>query len=103
MKNYTLNHLGKGFTELENFLNDYDIELDEASDKVLFDELMQGNYIDYFCISSEFDGERSYLREEDTYSVYISVAIDNTLIEFSLIGYTTQETPLWFTYDLYKD
>ena len=103
MKNYILNHPGKGFAELENFFNNYDIELDKTSDTVLFDELMQGNYIDYFCVSSEFDGERSYLREEDTYSVCISVAIDTALIEFSLIGYTTQATPLWFTYDLYKN
>lgn len=100
MKLYTINHPGKGFTELENFLNKYNIELDDDSFTVLFDELLKGDFVEYFQADSDFDEPETYRRGgADVYQVCINVAVNTSPVEFELVGYTTDIIPYYNHYN----
>ena len=100
MKNYIFNNHGKGFIELENFLNKYNIELDDDSFIVLFDEILESNSIEYFQAFADFDEPETYRRGgADVYQVCINVAVDTFPVEFELIGYTTDTMPYYLHYN----
>lgn len=100
MKNYILNHPGKGFAEFENFLNKYNVDLDNDSFSVLFDEILESNSIEYFQAFADFDESETYCRGEgDVYQVNINVAVNTSPVEFELIGYTTDTIPYYNHYN----
>lgn len=100
MKNYIFNNHGKGFIELENFLNKYNIDLDDDSFTVLFDELLKGDFIEYFQAFTDFDESETYRRGKgDVYQVNINVAVNTSPVEFELIGYTTDTIPYYNHYN----
>lgn len=100
MKNYIFNNHGKGFAELENFLNKYNIELDDDSFTVLFDEILESNSIEYFQAFADFDESETYRRGgADVYEVSINVAVNISPVEIELIGYTTDTMPYYLHYN----